>query len=123
MATLAIPGLAFFPIHEVKVGEFIENVLLVIVNIKNVWLILSGQILVILRHAMQKFTLFDILFIESLLVLFIVKELKFQAIVVGNMKINEPSWGLFVQFGMIPMTVFFGFGVFVIADVKGGHRK
>ncbi len=31
---------------------------------------------------------------------------------------DQPSWGLSIQFGVVPVTVVFGFGVRVIADIE-----
>ena len=50
-------------------------------------------------------------------------EIDFLTIVVSNTTSNQPSWGVCIQFGVVPVTVFFGFGVCVIMDIEGTHTE
>ncbi len=64
---LKIPDLACLPIFEGKVNELIEDVFLLVIDIKNVRLIQTGQIAIGLRHAKQKMKAVNILCVELLL--------------------------------------------------------
>ncbi len=41
----------------------------------------------------------------------------------GNIKVNQTSRVLFILFGVVPVTVFLGFGVRVIVDFKCTHAR
>ncbi len=42
----------------------------------------------------------------------------FLIIVSDNVFVDKPSWGRFIWFGVIPVAVFLGFRVVVIANIK-----
>ncbi len=68
--------------------ELVDEKILILVDIKNVRLIWTGQFVVNLNHAEQEFILFGILTTKCLFIVFGIKELKFQAIKFGNMLVN-----------------------------------
>ncbi len=84
--TCAVPAFAFIPVDGGKVDELIEEVFLILVDIKNVRLIWTGEIVVGLNHAMQKVMATDLL--AKVFFAFVVKELKFQVIKFGYMMFN-----------------------------------
>ncbi len=115
---LVIPDLASLPIFEGKMDKLIENMLLVLIDVKYIRLIQTGQIAVCLRHAKQELTAVSILFVEIVVYLFIINECDFLVAVGGNMNVHQPSWGLCIQFGVVPVTVFGCFRVSIILDVE-----
>ncbi len=68
--------------------ELVEDVFLLLVDIKNVRLIWIGQIAVCLNHATQKVMAIGVLLAKCLLFAFIIKEFEFQAIKFGNMMVK-----------------------------------
>ncbi len=48
---LMIPDVAGLPIFEGRVNELIEDVVLVIIDVKNIRIIITGQVTVSLRYA------------------------------------------------------------------------
>ncbi len=39
------------------------------------------------------------------------------------MTVNSPMWGLCIQLGVIPVAVFLGFRVSIVADIKGRREE
>ncbi len=56
-----VPVFAFTPVDGGKVDELVEDVFLILVDIKNVMLIGTGQITEGLNHVTQEFMAFDTL--------------------------------------------------------------
>ncbi len=52
--------------------------------------------------------------------IFVIKEANFFAVVAGDMSINKPSWGLFIGFGVEPVTVFLGLRISIITTSNFG---
>ncbi len=74
------------------------------------------------NHAAQKFIMFIVIFTKRLFVVFIIKELKSKSIEMCNMLINWPRWWLFVRFGVIPVAVFLGLRIGIIANIKNRRQ-
>ncbi len=113
-----IPGLVGLPIFKGEMDKLIENMLLVSIYVKYIMLIQTGQIAVSLRCAKQELTAVRVLFVEIVVYLFFFNECYFLAVVGGNMKVHQPSWGLCIQFGVVPVIGFVFFGVGMILDIK-----
>ncbi len=97
--------------------KLVENMLLVSIDVKYIRLIQTVQIAVSLRHAKQELMAVRVLFVEIMVDLFVFNECDF-LVVGGNMKVHQPNWGLSIQFGVVPVTVFGCFGVGIILDIK-----
>ncbi len=77
---------------------------------KNIRFIGTGQITVGSRHAKQELVAVNILLMEGLLLMLCFNECDLLTIEVNDMKGDQPSWGLCIQFGIVPVIVFLGFG-------------
>ncbi len=118
---LAIPDMTGLPIFEGKMDQLIEDLFLVFIDVKNIRLIQNWSDCGRFETCQAKNDNGQYPAGGASAFLLCFNECDFFMIVVNDMKGNQPSWGLCIQFGVVPVTVLLGFGVCVIMDIKGTH--